>query len=180
MMAVCRLGVIAIVLTALLCVGGASALAQTPDSTSADVTEEAEPSPTTDVEAEPGGSEAETSEVFGDLGDAGSFQPPEPAMTPGAVAEIVADVTERTGLAEVSFLGLSGEDWINLGISLLIILAGYLIGTWVIRRLLPRAVRRTSTEFDDALLAAIGGEVRWLVVLFFLWFAIVRLVFLSV
>ena len=58
-------------------------------------------------------------------------------------------------------------------------LAGYLIGTWLIRRVLPRAVRRTPTEFDDRFLEAIGGEVRWLVVLITLHFSTLRLTFVS-
>ena len=39
---------------------------------------------------------------------------------------------------------------------------------------------KPKTEFDDKLMAANGTELRWLIVIFFVWFAIVRLVFLSV
>ena len=105
---------------------------------------------------------------------------PVPTATPGVVQEAVAEATRRAGLDEVSVLGLSAEDWIDLAISLLIVLAGYIAGTWVIRRLLPRLARRTSTEFDDRLLAIVGSDIRWLIVLIILQLAIDRLLFISV
>jgi small-conductance mechanosensitive channel len=102
---------------------------------------------------------------------------PMPTATPDIIAEGVSRVTEATGLAGESFLGLEVEDWINLVISILIVLAGYLVGTWLIKGILPRLVRRTATEFDDRFVEAVGSDVRWLVVIFALNFATQRLVF---
>jgi small-conductance mechanosensitive channel len=82
-------------------------------------------------------------------------------------------------LAGESFLGLPVEDWISLGIALLIVLAGYLVGTWLIRRVLPRLVQRTGTKLDDHLLRAIGPDFRRLVVVLALEFATRQLSFLS-
>ena len=104
---------------------------------------------------------------------------PEPTATPGVIEQEVERLTEAVGIEEASFLGLSAADWINLAVSLLLVLVGYLIGTWVIRRLLVRIVQRTDTDFDDRFLAAIGSDVRWLVVLFTLHFATLRLTFVS-
>jgi small-conductance mechanosensitive channel len=95
------------------------------------------------------------------------------------IVEGVSKVTEVSGLAGESFLGLPVEDWISLGISLLIVLVGYLVGTWLIRRALPRVVRRTGTELDDHLLQAIGPDLRWLVVVLALEFATRQLGILS-
>jgi MscS family membrane protein len=83
------------------------------------------------------------------------------------------------GLARTRFLGISVADWSNLAISLLFVLAGYLIGTWLIRRILPRVVRRTPTQFDDRFLEAVGSQLRWLVVLVIVYLDIVRLTFVS-
>jgi MscS family membrane protein len=102
----------------------------------------------------------------------------EPTATPGPVSEAVADVTASAGLSSTTFLGLGADDWINLGISVLIVLLGYLVGTWTIRWLAPRVVRRTRTHFDDDLLKATGDDVRWLIVLLALNFATGRLGFL--
>ncbi|MGD9048171.1 MAG: mechanosensitive ion channel, partial [Anaerolineae bacterium] len=104
---------------------------------------------------------------------------PEPTATPGLIAEGVSRVAEQSGLAGESFLGLPVEDWISLGISLLIVLTGYLLGTWLIRRVLPRVVQRSDTKLDDHLLQAVGPDLRWLVVILALDFATRQLGFLS-
>jgi len=105
---------------------------------------------------------------------------PVPTATPGMVEQQVEELAVTVGLARTTFLGIGVVDWINLAISLLFVLAGYLVGTWLIRRILPRIVRRTQTEFDDWLLGAVGGEVRWLVVILALYLATMRLTFVGV
>ena len=104
---------------------------------------------------------------------------PEPTATPGAVQEQVANLVARAGLARTTVLGLTVTDWFVLLASLLIIAAGYLFGTWLVRRVLPSVVRRTPSEFDDLFLDAIGDDVRWLVVLLILHLATIRLAFVS-
>jgi MscS family membrane protein len=108
-----------------------------------------------------------------------STRTPAPTATPGWIAEEVTEFTSSVGLAGRSYLGLSADDWINLWISILSFILAYLAGTWVIRRVLPRAVRRTPSEFDDRLLKAVGPQLRWLVVLAILFFATQRLSFVS-
>ncbi|MFN2226025.1 MAG: mechanosensitive ion channel domain-containing protein [Anaerolineae bacterium] len=102
---------------------------------------------------------------------------PEPTATPGRVEQQVEELVETAGLGRATFLGLAVVNWINLAISLLYVLVGYLGGTWLIRSLLPRIVRRTRTDFDDRALEAIGDDVRWLVVLLALHMATARLTF---
>jgi len=58
-------------------------------------------------------------------------------------------------------------------------LVAYLIGTWLIRWLLPRLVRRTQTVLDDRLLQTSGSELRWLAVVVILGFSTNRLNFVS-
>jgi small-conductance mechanosensitive channel len=108
-----------------------------------------------------------------------STRTPEPTATPDRLERQVEELVETVGLGRTTWLGLSVVNWTNLAISLLFVLAGYLIGTWLIRRVLPSAVRRTPTEFDDRFVEAIGGQVRWLVVLLGLYLATDRLTFLS-
>jgi len=76
-------------------------------------------------------------------------------------------------------LWLSYANWINLGISLLYVLVGYLVGTWMIRWLLPRLVSRTKTKLDDLLLQVSGNELRWLLVVLILRSAVNRLIFIQ-
>jgi MscS family membrane protein len=104
---------------------------------------------------------------------------PVPTATPGLIAEGVADLTQSLGLARVEFLGLSAEDWINLAISLLTVLVVYLASFWLLRRLLRRIVRRTPSDLDDLVVAGIGPQLRWLLLMAALWFATTRLTFVS-
>jgi small-conductance mechanosensitive channel len=102
---------------------------------------------------------------------------PAPTATPGLIARGVEEVTVETGLSYTYVLGLSTSDWINLGISLFIVVLGYLAGTLLIRRILPPIARRTPTELDDRLVQKVGPDLRWLVVVFALQFATQRLTF---
>jgi small-conductance mechanosensitive channel len=100
---------------------------------------------------------------------------PVPTATPGVLASGASALAQEVGLAGKSLLGLEYSQWINLVISLLFILAGYLIGTGLIRWILPRLVRKTKTDFDDRLLQVTGNPLRWLVVVLTLRFATYRL-----
>ena len=100
---------------------------------------------------------------------------PVPTATPGIFSEAVDSFAETTGIAEIIFLGLSGTDWINVGLSLLGIVAGYFIGVWIITYLLRKLVRRTPTEFDDALLEENKDQLKWLVLVMMLRFGTSRL-----
>ena len=104
---------------------------------------------------------------------------PVPTATPSALTKRVAELAQEAGLSGKTLLWLQYADWINLGISVLHVLAGYLIGTWLIRWLLPRLVRRTQTVLDDQLLQASGSELRWLVVAVILQVATNRLNFIN-
>jgi MscS family membrane protein len=108
-----------------------------------------------------------------------STRTPVPTVTPGLISSAVDEFTAVTGLAKREFLGLSADDWINLAISALFVLGGYLLATWLVGSLLRRAAERSPTEFDDAILEAIGPQARWLIVVLSLRFATIRLTFLG-
>jgi small-conductance mechanosensitive channel len=141
-----------------------------PATTSSVVTVTAEP-PSLEIE-QPGG---DVSLMEGDI----ATRTPIPTATPGVFEEEVSGIVSKMGVDDQTFLGLGIDDWIILGVSVLLVLAGYLVGTWLIRRELPRAVARTSTELDDRLLEAAGSELRWLVVLLALHMATKRLTFIG-
>jgi small-conductance mechanosensitive channel len=152
--------------------------AETPAPTSVPEGETAAAEPTSppEDEAESTPSGQETAE---EAAEAVAERTPLPTPVPGPIEELVTDFTVATGLAGKSFLGLTVDDWINLGISALIFVAGYQLGHRAMRWLLRRIVRRTPTEFDDEFLEAAERELKWFVGLIFLWFATFRLGFLS-
>ena len=102
---------------------------------------------------------------------------PEPTATPDTLTREIFQIAQQTGLANKTFFWLAITDWISLGISLVIVLVSYLLGTWAIHWLLPRLVKRTRTGLDDRLLEISGNQMRWLVVLVILRFAVKRLSF---
>mgnify|MGYP001826872879 CR=1 FL=1 len=104
---------------------------------------------------------------------------PEPTVTPGVVTEAVEDAVEAVGLSGYSFFGLSADEWINLALSIVIILLGYTLGNLLVKSLLRRIVKRTTTDFDDKFLETIGDEMRWLVTFITAKFALIRLTFLG-
>jgi len=102
-----------------------------------------------------------------------------PTATPGVIQEAVNDFTAATGLDQETFLGLTADDWINLAISGLWVLVGYLLATWLVGSVLRRAALRTSSELDEKSLEAIGPQIKWLIVVISARFATVRLTLLS-
>lgn len=104
---------------------------------------------------------------------------PRPTATPGPLTEAVEDVAEAVHLQDLTFLGLSSTDWINLGVSLLIIIIGYIIGSWL-SYLASKYLSRYLVDEDAKVLLKKGlGLLRWLVVLWALRIAMLRLLFLS-
>ncbi len=104
---------------------------------------------------------------------------PRPTKEPGVVDEAVSNVADATNLDQVIFLGLSGEDWINLAVSIVTIIIGYLIVNLLFMRFLRWLVRKTPTKFDDAFLDTIQGPLRFFVLVLFIQISILRLTFLD-
>ena len=69
---------------------------------------------------------------------------------------------------EFIFLGLTAEQWLNIGISVVIIVATAFLGRWLIKlildRILGRVVRKTNTTLDDALFNTLRGPLYILAV----------------
>jgi len=104
---------------------------------------------------------------------------PVPTATPGMLEEVVTELSASTGVDRVSFLGLTGEDWINLVISLVFVLLGYVIGMVLSKVIFRLFSRWTRIELDDVFLMTMGTSLGWLVLVITLQFATKRLAFLS-
>jgi small-conductance mechanosensitive channel len=104
---------------------------------------------------------------------------PEPTATPSPIEDAVSEVAATTGLDRVLLLGLTGEDWVNLGISLLITLVGIFIIARLIYFVLRKIAKATSTEYDDIILDAVGAQIRWLIIFWIIGYATRRLPFLD-
>lgn len=102
-----------------------------------------------------------------------------PTSTPDPLSDVAYRIVEITGVERVSFLTLTVEDWINLGISLLIILLSVLLIARFLIYLLDRLADRTSIEYDDRFIKAIRPQIRWLAFIISSQYATNRLLFLS-
>ena len=118
------------------------------------------------------GSTSDSEEIFLD-------RTPEPTSTPDRLTQSVDEFGRSIGVDQIIFLGLTGTDWINLGISWLIILASYGIGGIVARVVMPRLTLRVPAPYDRELRNVVSPKIRQLFGLFGLWFATQRLDFLS-
>ncbi len=105
---------------------------------------------------------------------------PQPTATPDWIAREVTELVESTRLSGTTFLGLTADNWINLAISLLIIVIGYAIGAILTRGWAARWVTRyTSPEFADVLQEDIAPRLKWLIVIPAFYLATIRLDFIS-
>jgi MscS family membrane protein len=104
---------------------------------------------------------------------------PEPTATPGALEEAVSDIAIATGLDRQVILGLTGEDWVNLAISLLIGLLGLFVVLRLLHLLLRAIVRATKTHYNEVVFLAIGRQVGWLAAVWIINYSTNRLLFLS-
>jgi small-conductance mechanosensitive channel len=105
---------------------------------------------------------------------------PKPTATPGVIDVGVAEISAVMGLDKQVFLGLTGEDWINLGISLLIILVGTYIVTRIVYALLLAITRFTPGERDDEIVAAVKRQINLFISVWIIEFATERLPFIPI
>ncbi len=125
-------------------------------------------------EVEPSGDE-QTPESGEAVLEAAASRTPVPTFTPGVVEIVVDNFTENVGIEDFIFLSLSSADWINLVISIVLVLFLYRIGMWLIRSFLRRVVARTPTDFDDRFLEETDQQIRWLIIIFVIEMSLQRL-----
>jgi small-conductance mechanosensitive channel len=115
----------------------------------------------------------------GEIMEAIIARTPVPTPTPNLVDREINEFAASVGLVGSTFLGLAVEDWINIALSVLIFAVGYWVATRLLRYLFRRVIRRTARAFYETFIKSIGSQLQWLVALFFLRFAILRLDFIG-
>ncbi len=81
-----------------------------------------------------------------------------PTATPGVIYAVVEQVVEATNLENSHFMGLSAADWINLGISLLLVFLAFILLARLLFSVLKKIARRTSTPYDEIYLELRSGH----------------------
>ena len=114
-----------------------------------------------------------------DVATAVSARTAVPTSTPDRIDHQIEEITSQAGLSETTFLGLRIEDWFNLLITILITIAIYFIIIKLLMKFLIRMVNRTEKKLDDEILALIAKYLNWLLLLFLIRFAVLRLDFIG-
>jgi small-conductance mechanosensitive channel len=104
---------------------------------------------------------------------------PVPTRTPRPVESEIAEISSELGLSDTSFLGISVEVWIEVLISVLIIVIGYFLSAYLLPIISRWLARHISNRLDSQLIEQTIPDLKWLVFLFFVSFAVLRLEFLS-
>jgi MscS family membrane protein len=83
----------------------------------------------------------------------------------------------------MKFLGLTSDQWLQTGISVVLVLFVIVVGRWMVTLILDRSIRRivgkTQTSLDDVLLDTIRLPLYWLLVILILRFAVERLDYIN-
>lgn len=144
------------------------------DSSTIVTAESATPSPVAQVVIVPQGGEGSTDDEI-------IITPtPEKTATPSPFQRTISDIAKTTGLNRIKILGLSVEDWINLGISLLFVLVGIYLITRIVHALLSWITRFTPGKRDDEFVAAVKNQINLFIAVLIFDFATRRLPFIPV
>jgi small-conductance mechanosensitive channel len=104
---------------------------------------------------------------------------PVPTPTPSPFNQRIDEFAEAAGLTGKTFLGLTIDNWINIGVSVLIVIIGYFVATQLLAELPKWINQHTSLNLSEDVLKDIGENIKRLVLLFFIRFAVMRLEFLG-
>ncbi len=104
---------------------------------------------------------------------------PAPTATPGPIDILISDVAERTGANRAYIFGLSVEDWVNLLISLVLVLFGIYVVSRIIIHFLKKAADKAPTPWAGEFIELTKPQIRWFIAVLFFQFATNRLSFLS-
>jgi len=153
-------------------------LSVTPDG-SPPVASEATPQPQAESSTSPEEASPEEAPPTEDSGQMLVAPTLAPTATPGAIYSVVQQAVEATNMEEAEFIGLSAADWINLIISVFLVVITLTLIARVIFLILRRIARRTATPYDEIYLESIKPYLRWLFGTVVLYIATTRLQFLS-
>jgi len=113
------------------------------------------------------------------LAEVAPTRTPAPTATPGVIDKQISKFVKQRGIQSITILGLRIEDWINLALSILIGLFGFIVGTWLIRRVLPRLFEKNNIKLGNEIINKVGEDIRWVAMLIALNYAVTRLIFIS-
>ncbi|MFN2237280.1 MAG: mechanosensitive ion channel family protein, partial [Anaerolineales bacterium] len=101
-----------------------------------------------------------------------------PTATPGQLDNVINNLSQQSGLDRIFILGLTGQDLLNILISVIIVVSGSIAG-WFLIKLVVWLSKITPTKFDEQLVAILRLNILWFIITILLQHATARLDFLS-
>ena len=104
---------------------------------------------------------------------------PLPTTEPGMLELGIQEALIVAGLDKNEILGLNVTNWVSLILSVIYVLIGYMIGTFVVIPFLKRFAQRAPSGLEQTLLNKIFSDLRWFVVLLIASYTTRSITFLS-
>ncbi len=103
-----------------------------------------------------------------------------PTATPGVITELVSDFAEATGLYQKTFLWVAVENWLNLGVSILLALIVGLLLSRLVFYVLKKTADKTETQYDEIFIQAIRHQISLIFIVAGIQIGTLRLPFIDV
>jgi MscS family membrane protein len=100
---------------------------------------------------------------------------PLPEPTPGVVEREIIEAAESAGLTDNRLAEAALGPLVDIGLALLFVLISYFAGVWLLGLLQRRVIEPFAPRLGPQLHAAIGAQLRWLILIGVLYAAILRL-----
>lgn len=104
---------------------------------------------------------------------------PIPTALPGPIQQEVEKIIAQAGLSRTQVLGLNITDWVDLFLSIIYILIGSILGSYLVKKAFQHFESRAPQGLNQEYVEKIGANLRWIVIIIVIFFSIQRLNFLS-
>lgn len=108
-------------------------------------------------------------------GEVVATRAPLPEPTPGIVERELTEAAEGTRLSDNPLADAAVGPLVNVGLALLFVVVGYFLGIWVLNLLQRRVLSRIAPQLADAIHEALDTQLRRLILVCVLYYAIWRL-----
>ncbi len=104
---------------------------------------------------------------------------PIPTAQPGLIQQEVENIVVRAGLSRTQILGLNITDWIDILLSIIYLLIGSLLSSYLVKKAFQQVESRAPKDLDQQYVQKISADLRWIMIIIVIFFSIQRLNFLS-
>jgi len=103
-----------------------------------------------------------------------------PTATPDIVTELIRQVSRNLGVQDVEVLRVSAEDWIDLGISLLLVFIFGSLLSRLVFYVLTRIISRINNKYADVFIKQIRKQITLIILMIGIYIGTSRLSFINV